>query len=205
MFLDAKVTNDHSMVSKKVGTLDRLYDKSLVARHGGILQNTSMNATLVGDEVLQMKMLARLMHEKKLDGVLIDRYTYRHMEQKLRNVSEPAMYHLLHKTLITPVSDSGRKVSYGLLFRSKKYRGELKHPRTWLYEAMKDILEEKRVLFQLNVAKSFQKFLQTSENESNDFYKYALVENVAPVCITVAVMLLLGVVYEIRRRRALRE
>ena len=120
VIIQAKTPGKVSMANKRVGTLNRNFDNSLVLRNGGILLATQETANLTDEK--RFFDLVRALKLGSIDGFLIDTYTYRMFKDRLQHYTRgenTSVDYFLHETMLTDVSSSGNDLSYGVLIKFK--------------------------------------------------------------------------------------
>ena len=91
---------------------------------------------------------------------------------------------------------TGRKTSYGILFRNEQ-----------LYENVQKMFSvDEGMTLRLKVMKSFLTILEQKEGvESKRFYMEVLYENIHLVSIVLGSMLVVGILFEVVRRRRMNQ
>ena len=111
--------SDHDMSGSRIGVVKyRLYDASVVAKHGGILYESKTADTTHGVRELLVKL-----KQGEIDGLLLDKYTYLYMYRMFKsNRSNPDEHSIqaffLHETVQRDVHaerSDGPMMSYGFL------------------------------------------------------------------------------------------
>ena len=80
VIMKAKLIGQVSMAEQKVGTLNRTYENSLVVENGAILVSTGSNDS---NETEKFFSLIKNLKRGRIDGFLIDKYTYRSFKENL--------------------------------------------------------------------------------------------------------------------------
>ena len=111
VILQANTPQVHLMTGKEVGVLkDRIYDRSLVVRHGGAPVFGS------GAETEQIDWLINQLYSKNLSGILLDKNTFwkvsADMQKETKRSSSSKFF--LEDTVTTDIVHSG-KLCLGLL------------------------------------------------------------------------------------------
>ena len=139
-----------------------------------------------------MKQLAKLLQLGRLDGVVMDKFTYRYIQNGMSNSTDTYMKYFFQETVMMDIPHSiGRKTSYGILFRNEQ-----------LYENVKTMFAvDEGMALRLKVMKSFLTLLEQKEGvESKWFYMEVLYENIHFFSIVLGSMLVVGFVFEVVRR-----
>ena len=137
--MKAKLVGQVSMAEQKVGTLNRTYENSLVVENGAVLVSTGSNDS---NETEKFYSLIKNLKRGRIDGFLIDKYTYRSFKENLLLMikNEKIVKFFLGGTMITDVQYRGEDLSYGVLIKFKKR-----------YDYFKPMLESNKLAFHATI------------------------------------------------------
>ena len=116
---DAPVENHIHMVDRKVGTLGRVYDNSLVLGNGGILITSENTWSTEAEKFFGLLDGLKL---GKIDGFLLDKITYRTFKDSLTNQAKESGRTkdvFSDVIVVTDIAHSGDDVAYGILVKNK--------------------------------------------------------------------------------------
>ena len=118
VIIQAKTPGKISMANKRVGTLNRNYENSLVQKSGGILFAAQEIEHLTDER--RFFTLVKALMLGSIDGFLMDSYTYRMFKDRVQHYSRGenrSVDYFLHETMLTEVSSTGNDLSYGILIK----------------------------------------------------------------------------------------
>ena len=203
VILEANTIQPRTMAGERVGVLrNRMYDDTLVAMNGGesrivddlqgdyLKSDNHFDADVESSELEEFKALIGALQKGRLDGILLDKYTYWDMVDTLKNNQSDEASYILNHTMTTDVPQSGDEVSYGILIKNENQ-----------YLLFKQVFESNKMIFQKAVALHFNKHQGESPlNENNMFREYFL-GNIGPICGTIIAIGCFAFFLELHRKR----
>lgn len=118
-------TNPHMQGQTVAGLKFRTFDASVIAKHGGILQETKGVSTK--DDLVELKKWIRDKNSK-VNGFFLDKYTFMYASRFANSIhsssdnAHPNMEHaqyFLEETIVTKKIFDGSKMSYGILVKNE--------------------------------------------------------------------------------------
>lgn len=183
-----------TMNGASVGVLKyREYDASEVAKHGGNIVET--NGT---DFLSDLFLLIHLLKEKKIDGILLDKYTLRYSITKMLefyqngNVTHTRVdiEFFINNTLQTESMSRGERFSYGITVKN-----------TNDYHYFKDTIKDNRLPMETELALDMNRRIRKSKKPElfspNGMYFRLSLKVIAGI---LALICCFGVVFEVWRR-----
>ena len=197
--MKAKLVGQVSMAEQKVGTLNRTYENSLVVENGAVLVSTGSNDF---NETENFFSLIKNLKRGRIDGFLIDKYTYRSFKENLLLMikNEEIVKFFLSGTIITDVQHRGEDLSYGVLIKFKKR-----------YDYFKPMFESNKLAFHATIMQYLNNGARNSTSQNEDELKtetfdYAALRDLelAYFLIPLGIIVLFGMLFEILRNYRMR-
>ena len=194
VILQSKSPGDTTMANKKVGTLNRHYENSLVIRNGGILAAKQETEGLTDEQRFFATLEA--LKTGKINGFLIDKYTYRMFKDRYQHETRgdnSSVDYFLHKTMLTDVPNTGNDLSYGLLIKFQNR-----------YNYFQPMFESNKLAIESDIHRNVVSSSYSLESEST--YKSTQIHNEISIwflLVPIACIFCFGGVFEVCRKKKL--
>lgn len=184
--MEARKLGDTDIGGKKVGVLKhRIHDIAIVAQHGGIIHTGKIYKTMDGIYDLIM-----MLHNKTIDGFLIDRNTYYHFSKRMKRPKYAHFEKLIQRDRLLYTEKQyhkNDKLMCGMLVKNDEDYEYFKS-----YFVNNHLQLESCNLLKMNKKKSFENRYEVSMFASDGLFLSFLYISL----IILGVFLLFGLVYE---------